>query len=355
MSTRNFQTRSLVFGTLRALAPLCIAILAVGLSAGCQSWNNLTQGDEVVLLDTRGMVPTPYTDAQGATPSGNMGTSTRPADSVIPIEPIQTEVIPMGDAPGMEPLSPVVPEVSPEPQTPEITLPETVSTEPITYTVKKGDSLWKIGRMYGVTHQELAAYNDMELTDILVTGKTLRIPPGGKFNPEKATSTPKATSPTPTPVEDDTAALTTPLKADGKYTVKKGDSLWKIARRFDVTVNDIKRLNNLKSETIFTGQVLVVPKANATVSSSDDLLTTLVDDGAGGTSVETTIPDNADNAETMDSPVFTILEHTVLGDESLSEIAGMYGTTVERIRSANPELGDSGELKPGMEIKIPLE
>jgi LysM repeat protein len=353
MSTRNSQTRSLVVGTVRALAPLCVAIVAIALSTGCQSWNELTQGREVVLLDTRGMVPTPYTDTGSAAPATDMGAPTVPADSVIPIEPIQVDVVPMDDSPGIEPLTPVVPEVSQEPQTPEITLPETVSTEPITYTVKKGDSLWKIGRMYGVTHQELAAYNDMELTDILVVGKTLRIPPGGKFNPEKATTTtPKNTSPSPAPsVEDDSA--TTPLKADGKYTVKKGDSLWKIARRFDIKVNDLKRLNNLKSETIFEGQVLVVPKASSTVSSADDVLTTLVEDEAGGTSVETTATENA--TENVEPTAFTILEHTVLGNESLSEIAGMYGTTVEKIRSANPELADGGELKPEMEIKIPLE
>jgi LysM repeat protein len=354
MSRRNFKTRSLVLGTLRALAPLCVAIVAIALSTGCQSWNDLTQGREVVLLDTRGMVPTPYTDTGSAAPATDMGAPTVPADSVIPIEPIQVNVVPMDDSLEIEPLTPVVPEVSQEPQAPEITLPKTVPTEPITYTVKKGDSLWKIGRMYGVTHQELAAYNDMELKDILVVGKTLRIPPGGKFNPEKATTTTrKANSPAPTSSLDDDDSATTPLKADGKYTVKKGDSLWKIARRFDIKVNDLKRLNNLKSETIFEGQVLVVPKASSTVSSADDVLTTLIEDDAGGTSVETTTSENA--AEKVDPGVMTMLEHTVLGNESLSEIAGMYGTTVEKILSANPELADGAELKPEMEIKIPLE
>jgi LysM repeat protein len=354
MSRRNFKTRSLVLGTLRALAPLCVAIVAIALSTGCQSWNDLTQGREVVLLDTRGMVPTPYTDTGSAAPATDMGAPTVPADSVIPIEPIQVNVVPMDDILEIEPLTPVVPEVSQEPQAPEITLPKTVPTEPITYTVKKGDSLWKIGRMYGVTHQELAAYNGMELKDILVAGKTLRIPPGGKFNPEKATTTtPKANSTAPTPGVDEDDSAATPLQADGKYTVKKGDSLWKIARRFDIKVNDLKRLNNLKSETIFEGQVLVVPKASSTVSSADDVLTTLIEDDAGGTSVETTTSENA--AEKVDPGVMTMLEHTVLGNESLSEIAGMYGTTVEKILSANPELADGAELKPEMEIKIPLE
>ena len=46
------------------------------------------------------------------------------------------------------------------------------------------------------------------------------------------------------------------------YTVKKGDSLWKIAKSYKTTINDIVNLNNLKSTTIIIGQVLLIPFNN---------------------------------------------------------------------------------------------
>ena len=46
------------------------------------------------------------------------------------------------------------------------------------------------------------------------------------------------------------------------YTVKKGDSLWKIAKSYKTTINDIVNLNNLKSTTIKIGQVLLIPFNN---------------------------------------------------------------------------------------------
>ena len=44
-----------------------------------------------------------------------------------------------------------------------------------------------------------------------------------------------------------------------KYIVKKGDSLWSIAKDNDTTVEEIKLLNNLNSNLLSIGQVLIIP------------------------------------------------------------------------------------------------
>ena len=45
-----------------------------------------------------------------------------------------------------------------------------------------------------------------------------------------------------------------------KYTVKSGDSLWKIANQYNIKVNDIIKLNNLNNDTLAIGQILLIPK-----------------------------------------------------------------------------------------------
>ena len=99
------------------------------------------------------------------------------------------------------------------------------------YTVKKGDSLWLIANKYGTTVDELKNANNLK-SNTLSIGQTLIIP-------EKKENTNKIS-----------------------YVVKKGDSLWLIANKYDTTVEKIKSTNNLKSNTLSIGQVLVIPSSS---------------------------------------------------------------------------------------------
>src|SRR5699024_8554436 len=90
------------------------------------------------------------------------------------------------------------------------------------------------------------------------------------------------------------------------YTVERGDSLWSIARRFGVTVQEIRDANDLTSDTLSVGQSLIIPG----ISAGDDL---------------------EDNEENDTVPT----TYTVASGDSLCSIANRFGVTVNDLKSAN--------------------
>lgn len=107
------------------------------------------------------------------------------------------------------------------------------------YTVRRGDSLWKIARRYRVSVAELSAWNGVGKATILRPGQKLRI---------RAVSSPSVIARAP---------KTGTRKVD--YRVSRGDSLWKIARKHRVAVSDIRRWNSLSgSKYLKPGQLLTL-------------------------------------------------------------------------------------------------
>lgn len=100
------------------------------------------------------------------------------------------------------------------------------------YTVKKGDSLYSIAKKYNTTVTELKSLNNLT-TDNLSIGEILKIP-------------------TQQTIEE-------PTTNEVIYTVKSGDNLYSIARKYNTTVDEIKRLNNLTSNNLSIGQTLKIP------------------------------------------------------------------------------------------------
>ena len=97
------------------------------------------------------------------------------------------------------------------------------------YTVQRGDSLWSIAKKFGVTVNELKDANNLS-SNILSIGQLLKIP-----TQEQETTT------------SDT------------YIVKSGDSLYSIAQKYNTTVDELKKLNNLTSNLLSIGQSLKIP------------------------------------------------------------------------------------------------
>jgi penicillin-binding protein 2 len=128
----------------------------------------------------------------------------------------------------------------------------TASAKPESYTVRSGDSLTSVAAKYGLSISDLAAANNLNDDAELQIGQTLTIAKGG------------GAAARPAPQTSSTNA--------GRYTVRRGDTLSAIARRFGVSVNSLRVWNNLTGSNLLTGVQLVVSgeplPAGTRVSSS---------------------------------------------------------------------------------------
>lgn len=183
------------------------------------------------------------------------------------------------------------------------------STQSASYTIKRGDTLSHIARQYKTTVANLKQWNGLK-SDLIFVGQKLIV--------SKASQTPK---PAPAPVKTVTPA-STQSKADTNkvvtksvtYTIKRGDTLSKIAREFKTTVSALKSLNNLRSDLIFVGQKLQVTKATTQKNSKPV---------APSSSAKTATP--APSKQT----------YKIKSGDTLSHIARQYKTTVANLKKLN--------------------
>jgi LysM repeat protein len=126
-----------------------------------------------------------------------------------------------------------------------------------TYTVVSGDNLWTIAKKNHLKVSELAAANNMKTSSSLRVGQKLLIP----TKADQATAVaPAATTSTPQPAQK----VATPASSSStKYTVKSGESLGAIARKFHVRISELAIANSISDpKNVHPGQVLIIP-ANA--------------------------------------------------------------------------------------------
>jgi LysM repeat protein/beta-lactamase class D len=116
------------------------------------------------------------------------------------------------------------------------------STAPHRYTVRSGDSLTRVAREHGLSIQALAAANDLGTDEELLIGRTLTIPAAN------ATATP------PSRVAPSRSASGAPHR----YTVRRGDTLSSIARRFGVGIDELRAWNGLTGSNLLAGVTLIV-------------------------------------------------------------------------------------------------
>ena len=125
----------------------------------------------------------------------------------------------------------------------------------ITYKVEKGDTLYSISRKYQITVAELRTANNLSETDVIKVGQKLIIPDADIGTAVALSST-------------KTAGNAAPAGKITEYVVKKGDTLYGIARKNGMAVADLMALNNLDSSAVIkVGQKLKVTEGAADTSS----------------------------------------------------------------------------------------
>lgn len=121
------------------------------------------------------------------------------------------------------------------------------------HTVKRGESLGIIANKYGITVRELMAANE-NLRSTIHPGQTITVPvPGGSDVAILVDSPSRART-----AATGTASSTRAVAATSTYRVRSGDNLWEIAKRHNMSVNQLKQMNNLRNNTVRPGQVLRV-------------------------------------------------------------------------------------------------
>jgi len=187
------------------------------------------------------------------------------------------------------------------------------------YIVKKGDTLYGISKRFGIPILEIKQINHL-VTDTLSIGQELYLTTNS------------------TPIEGDT------------YTVKAGDTLYGIASKYNMTVDDLKALNGLSSNLLSIGQVLLVSDKNSTptgeyiVKKGDTLysiaeqLGTTVDELKRLNNLTSNILSIGQVLLTNSSGITgEVVEntYTVKAGDTLYSIAKKYGISVDTLKQMN--------------------
>ena len=196
------------------------------------------------------------------------------------------------------------------------------------YTVQAGDSYWRIANKYGISISELQRLNGTSDYN-LYPGQSLKVPGSGSSSNATASSNSSSTS---------TSTTTASPSAGGSYTVQAGDSYWRIANKYGISISELQRLNGTSNYFLYPGQSLKVPgsgSANATPAP------------AATTASTTSAP-----AETpAPAPSTGGGNYTVQAGDSYWRIANKYGISISELQRLN---GTSNYfLYPGQSIKVP--
>ena len=199
------------------------------------------------------------------------------------------------------------------------------------YTVKSGDSLWSISRKFGVSVNELKKVNNLS-SNLLSIGQNLIIP-GKKNN-----------------------------TSSNEYVVKKGDTLYGIANKYNVSIDNLKSYNNLSTDSLSIGQIIKIPdnKANSNeyvVKSGDSLYSisrkygVSVDELMSVNNLKSTVLSVGQVLKIPNSGEVTNVIYTVKKGDSLWSIAKNNKTTVDAIVKLNNL--SNANLSIGQKLLLP--
>ena len=246
--------------------------------------------------------------------------------------------------------------------------------ERVTHVVRRGESLSRIASDYGVGVSRIRAENGLR-GDRILTGQRLQIPVARAVSVAASVADgpvePPPVAPEPVVAAAETEVMIPEQTPDiGRtHLVRRGESLWTIARDYGIDEVSLRRVNTITGSRIYAGQELSIPSGPGEgtraslehIVRSGESLWTIA--GAYRTSMDEiraangvrgsrllvgqtlTIPGGAGGS--------AVMAHTVRRGESLWTIANRHGTTVEDLRRANG-IGSS-RIYPGQTLNVPTD
>ena len=190
------------------------------------------------------------------------------------------------------------------------------TTQTSTYTVQKGDTLYSISKKYNVTVDEIKKANNLTNNN-LVIGQILNIP---------------------------TTKLT------DTYIVQKGDTLYSISQKYNTTPDELKKLNNLTSNTLSIGEVLLLPSGEVIESNVSNKQTYTVKSGDTIYSIARNNNITIDELKELNNltsnlltvgqvlllpEITTTTSYIVQKGDNLYSIANKFNTTVDKLKQLN--------------------
>ena len=212
------------------------------------------------------------------------------------------------------------------------------------YVVKRGDSLWSISKKYGISVNDLKRLNNLD-SNLLSIGQTLKI------------------SGVPQTIND-------------IYVVKNGDTLYGIASRFGINVNELKKYNNLSSDSLSIGQQLYIPtgqivedivdtnydtyivKSGDTLFSVSNLYNTSVSNirDINNLTSDTLVVGQQllvpKNVSIIDTSITNYVDYRIVPGDTLYSISRKYGVSVDELKRINNLFNNN--LSVSQVIKIPV-
>jgi LysM repeat protein len=311
-----------------------------------------------------------------------------PANTTEAVPEIVEEVVTVPEEKSEpEIIEPVVP-VQPEKAQPEKAQPEKGGSpaaavkerkNDVEYTVKKGDSYWKIAKNFGISTAALVAYNEIP-PEKLRPGQKIMIPATGKKVTAKAPAANAKVS---------VKKTYAPIPANGIYVVQKGDSFYKIAMKFGLRAKDIADYNNLpltkmlqvnqklklpakgaakpveapaKTEPAAPAVPAETPAVPAEASGLGEVAEPVLDTEVPAVPVNTAAPvlDEVPESPEMSKAKAALEEDKkIAADEmicneatTVQELSQSLGITEEDLRKKNPGLPADGKIVIGTTIKL---
>ncbi len=217
--------------------------------------------------------------------------------------------------------------------------------EKLIYHVKRGDTIGHIAEWYGMRASDIRNWNDIAYGSYIHAGqsiaiwvpiakmKALKKIDGMEFSAKQALT--KADLVEATHAEEGKVRIKSSSNEWIQHTVKSGETLEKIAQMYEISINDLKRWNNLRSSRIIIGQSLDI------YDKPEERVKLIV--------LPATMR-NAHLVKTTSSGIFSPT-HKVKKGENIYSIAKMYGVDVQRLKKHNGLR--KNKILVGQVLKIP--